>query len=95
VVRDPAPDFRVAEVVVQAQGAAGEPLVLDRRIENVGVAPGTAPYTLYWSRDRAVDATDRVLGTGTVTLAEGAEVSGADAPVVPTAGAAAELKPQP
>lgn len=82
-VRDPVPDFRVSEVVASSPAAAGEPFVVERRIENVGVIAGTVPYSIFLSTDATLSANDVRVGQGSVTVLPGGEVSGADYATVP------------
>ncbi len=82
-VRDPVPDFRVSDVVAASPAAAGEPFVVERRIENVGVSVGTVPYAIYLSTDATLSANDVRVGQGSVTVLAGGEVSGADYATVP------------
>ncbi len=82
-VRDPVPDFRVADVVASSPAAAGEPFVVERRIENIGVLAGTVPYAIYLSTDATLSAADVRVGQGSVTVLPGGEVSGADYATVP------------
>jgi MYXO-CTERM domain-containing protein len=86
VVRDPAPDFVMAEIRLPSNGAAGEALTVERTFVNAGNATGTFGYELYLSSDNVVDpAVDPKVGEGRVTLTRFEEQTGVDLARLPSA----------
>lgn len=79
VIRDPGPDFTVAEVSAPTAAAAGERLVLERAIFNIGNAGGTTEYDVWLSLDETVEPSqDVLLLTNSATIAIGDEDLGLD-----------------
>jgi MYXO-CTERM domain-containing protein len=84
IVRDVAPSFQVSDLTVPANGAAGETMVVQRSIDNIGNAPGTINYLVYLSASPRLDpASATVVATGTVTVDPAASALGADRFLVP------------
>lgn len=85
VVRDPAPDLTVSNILLPAAGAAGESLIIERTLENVGNASATFTYSIYLTTDTTVDAAvDLRIGQGTVTLGRLEQDIGVDRALLPS-----------
>lgn len=79
VIRDPGPDFSVGQILSQPSAAAGERLVIERAIFNLGNAGGTTAYDVWLSEDTSVDPmTDVLLTSGSATIGVSAEDFGLD-----------------
>jgi MYXO-CTERM domain-containing protein len=81
-IRDRAPDFVVTEVRAPLLAASGEPVTLQRSLENVGNAAGTTPYQVQLL-DEGGGLEPVTLGTANVTLAVGQVSDGVDTFVIP------------
>lgn len=81
-IRDRAPDFVVTEVRAPLLAASGEPVTLQRSLENVGNAAGTTPYQVQLL-DEGGGLEPVTLGTANITLAVGQVSDGVDTFVIP------------
>jgi subtilase family serine protease len=82
VVRDTAPDFSVSEILVPAEGAAGEAFPIQRVLENHGNAGGSFAYDVYLSNE-AGTMRIALIGQGMATIDAAAIQTGVDDVLVP------------